>query len=73
MIDRETYNHMHEKENEKAFQELGNVINTLEQELMNEDQPNLPDSFYMCLPTRIFGFNMQKKEWGMYFPLHESY
>lgn len=31
---------------------------------MNEDEPNLEDDFYMCLPTNLHGFNMQKKEWS---------
>ncbi|KAK2031771.1 P-loop containing nucleoside triphosphate hydrolase protein [Colletotrichum zoysiae] len=31
-----------------------------------EDEQHLPesgDAFFMCLPTKVFGFNMQKKEW----------
>ncbi|KAK1969316.1 P-loop containing nucleoside triphosphate hydrolase protein [Colletotrichum sublineola] len=33
---------------------------------MPEDEQHLPesgDAFLMCLPTKVFGFNMQKKEW----------
>ena len=31
-----------------------------------QDDPDLGDSFYMCLPSTISGFNMQKKEWGKF-------
>ncbi|KAF4886196.1 ATPase family AAA domain-containing protein 3 [Colletotrichum fructicola] len=30
---------------------------------MHDDDAELDDEFYMCLPTSIPGFNMQKKEW----------
>lgn len=33
-------------------------------EIMSQDEPSLSDSFFMCLPTTLSGFNMQKKEWG---------
>lgn len=36
----------------------------LEAEYMSQDDPDLGDEFFMCLPTSIPGFNMQKKEWG---------
>ena len=32
--------------------------------VMSQDNPNLGDEFFMCLPTSIYGFNMDKKEWG---------
>ncbi|KAJ3579511.1 hypothetical protein NPX13_g1058 [Xylaria arbuscula] len=31
--------------------------------VMSQDEPDLPDTFFMCLPTTLPGFNMQKKEW----------
>lgn len=31
---------------------------------MPDDESELNDEFYMCLPATIRGFNMQKKEWG---------
>jgi hypothetical protein len=34
---------------------------------MSEDNPDLADDFFMCLPTSMIGFNMDKKEWGKYF------
>ncbi|KAJ3953502.1 hypothetical protein N0V92_010021 [Colletotrichum tropicale] len=30
---------------------------------MHDNDSELDDEFYMCLPTSIPGFNMQKKEW----------
>lgn len=33
-------------------------------EIMSQDEPDLSDDFFMCLPTTLSGFNMQKKEWG---------
>jgi hypothetical protein len=33
-------------------------------EVRSQDDPDLGDSFYMCLPTTIFGFDMQKDYWG---------
>lgn len=36
----------------------------LETEYMSQDFPELGDEFFMCLPTSIPGFNMQKKEWS---------
>ncbi|KAI1132884.1 ATPase [Nemania abortiva] len=32
-------------------------------EIMLQDEPDLSDNFFMCLPTTLSGFNMQKKEW----------
>lgn len=36
----------------------------LEAKYMSQDDPDLGDDFFMCLPASIPGFNMQKKEWG---------
>ncbi len=36
-------------------------------ERMAQEEPSLGDDFYMCLPTTVNGFNMQKKEWGTFF------
>ncbi|KAK2594863.1 hypothetical protein QQS21_007413 [Conoideocrella luteorostrata] len=59
MIDMETYNKMHPKEpgpRRPNADELG-------AQTLRQDKPSLGDSFYLCLPTTIYGFNMQKKEW----------
>lgn len=31
---------------------------------MSQEEPPLGEEFFLCLPTTIPGFNMQKKEWG---------
>ncbi|KAK6216195.1 mitochondrial dynamin GTPase Msp1 [Pestalotiopsis sp. IQ-011] len=36
---------------------------TIDVSVMDEDYPDLGDDFFMCLPTTIKGFNMQKHEW----------
>lgn len=66
MIDTATYKQMHPPANNQSpllpyHDELGS-------ELMSQDDPptELGDSFIMCLPTSLNGFNMQKKEWGKY-------
>ncbi|KZL65862.1 AAA family ATPase [Colletotrichum tofieldiae] len=57
MVDFNTYNQMHNQLNE----DVGN--DDLEPVLMAQDEPDLGDDFFLCLPTSIHGFNMQKKEW----------
>ncbi|KAI1827299.1 hypothetical protein F4861DRAFT_550865 [Xylaria intraflava] len=60
MIDTATFKQMHSQnprtENSPNRDDLGPNI-------MAQDEPDLPDEFFMCLPTTLFGFNMQKKEW----------
>lgn len=67
MIDIATYKRMHpDKELERSL--AGNSaenVQELEPEHMQNDKPNLGDDFFMCLPTSIPGFNMQKKQWSM--------
>lgn len=62
MIDTETYNQMHPEDRTKD--NPGKSRDDIGPEIMSQDEPELGDEFYMCLPTSIFGFNMQKKEWG---------
>lgn len=60
MIDTITYNQMHpQSQSSPCNDDLGPA-------LMAEDDPDedLGDGFFMCLPTRLNGFDMQKKEWG---------
>lgn len=66
MIDMETYKSMHlkKKDDKNAFQEDEYSADILPAEYLDEDDPDLDDNFYLCLPPRIFGFNMQKKEWS---------
>ncbi|KAM5353338.1 hypothetical protein ACJZ2D_016760 [Fusarium nematophilum] len=62
MVDMETYSHMHAKENDQESHQLKDVVGIIEQEQVDQDEPGLPEGFYMCLPTRTFGFNMQNTE-----------
>ncbi|KAI0468851.1 ATPase [Xylaria cf. heliscus] len=45
--------------------EVGHVPNKdeLGPEIMSQDDPSLSDKFFMCLPTTLAGYNMQKKIW----------
>ncbi|KAH7464081.1 hypothetical protein FOMA001_g17905 [Fusarium oxysporum f. sp. matthiolae] len=65
MIDIATYNQMHPPANNRPAptplqDELGPHVMAQDDPL-----PDLGDEFYMCLPTTVYGFNMQKKDWGM--------
>ncbi|KAF4453922.1 hypothetical protein F53441_3447 [Fusarium austroafricanum] len=63
MIDMETYKYMHPQEaNKSAISEEG-ILDTINPEVMDQDEPLLDDSFFKCLPTNIVGYNMHKKEW----------
>ncbi|RYP92936.1 hypothetical protein DL770_000986 [Monosporascus sp. CRB-9-2] len=61
MVDTATYKQMHSSDEGKE----GPVPNRddIGPDRMSQDEPDLDEEFYMCLPTTIFGFNMQKKEW----------
>ncbi|KAL2687306.1 hypothetical protein Neosp_004863 [[Neocosmospora] mangrovei] len=63
MVDMETYNHMHPQGRDGLATLAGEVILTLPPEAMDQDKPELGNDFFMCLPSRTVGFNMQKKEW----------
>ncbi|KAI1171842.1 hypothetical protein F4777DRAFT_563917 [Nemania sp. FL0916] len=60
MIDTATYKLMHPSPEGEG--EMPNH-DGLGPEIMSQDSPGLPDGFFMCLPTTLSGFNMQKKEW----------
>ena len=34
----------------------------LDAKFMDREDPQLGDGFYMCLPTTVIGFNMQRKK-----------
>ncbi|GAP89771.1 putative TOB3 [Rosellinia necatrix] len=60
MVDTATFKQMHPPNEEE------NVLpnhDDLGSEIMSQDEPDLSDNFFMCLPTTLSGFNMQKKEW----------
>jgi hypothetical protein len=63
MVDYATYKLMHPPDPKKA-REVPNT-DTLEPGMMDQDNPPYGDEFVMCLPTKIPGYNMQKKDWGM--------
>ena len=62
MVDIATYRQMHP--DEKSDRPHARAEDELDAEYMSQDGPQLGDEFFMCLPTSIYGFNMQKKEWG---------
>lgn len=66
MIDIATYKRMHSHEDHGRSQggSDAETENELESEHMAQESPKLGDDFFMCLPTTIPGFHMQKKEWG---------
>jgi hypothetical protein len=37
----------------------------LEPGMMDQENPPYGDEFVMCLPTKIPGYNMQKKDWSI--------
>ncbi|KAL6799935.1 P-loop containing nucleoside triphosphate hydrolase protein [Trichoderma sp. SZMC 28012] len=62
MIDIATYKQMHRNQDNEAEQHSSDR-EELPIKLLSEDNPMLGDSFFLCLPTSIAGFNMQTKEW----------
>ncbi|KAK4085061.1 uncharacterized protein Triagg1_51 [Trichoderma aggressivum f. europaeum] len=62
MIDIATYKQMHRNQDNEAEQHSYDR-EELPIKFLSEDNPMLGDSFFLCLPTSIAGFNMQTKEW----------
>ncbi|KAI0855309.1 ATPase [Xylaria cubensis] len=60
MIDTATFKQMHPPN--EGQRDIPNR-DDLGHEIMSQDEPVLHDDFFMCLPTTLSGFNMQKKEW----------
>lgn len=60
MIDMVTYKQMHPE----ARRSEENSSRILDPAMMSQDDPNLGDDFFMCLPSTIRGFNMRTKQWG---------
>ncbi|KAH6954262.1 P-loop containing nucleoside triphosphate hydrolase protein [Fusarium avenaceum] len=63
MVDIATHKKLHREGNGRSQRAPSPGPNDLEAKYMSEDNPDLADDFFMCLPTSIFGFNMDKKEW----------
>ncbi|KAL0937480.1 AAA family ATPase [Colletotrichum truncatum] len=57
MVDYRTYQQIHPDQSSDI------EVDDIGPEIMAKDDPLLEDDFFMCLPTTIPGFNMQKKEW----------
>lgn len=64
MVDIATHRQMHP--DDKSDRPRARAKAELDAKYMLQDDPQLGDEFFMCLPTTIPGFNMQKKEWGQY-------
>ncbi|KAK7697421.1 hypothetical protein SLS64_013559 [Diaporthe eres] len=62
MVDIATHKQMH-RDDQPNRARVTPKEDELEAEYMSQDDPDLGDEFFMCLPTSIPGFNMQKKEW----------
>lgn len=65
MIDIATYKQMHRNQDNEPEQHSSDR-EELPIKLLSEDNPMLGDTFFLCLPTSIAGFNMQTKEWSAY-------
>ncbi|KAF5696351.1 AAA family ATPase [Fusarium globosum] len=63
MVDITTYKKLHRDANVRTQRQPSPGPNSLESRYMSQENPDLGDDFFMCLPTSIFGFNMDKKEW----------
>ncbi|SCV34357.1 related to TOB3 (member of AAA-ATPase family) [Fusarium fujikuroi] len=63
MVDITTYKKLHRDANVRTQRQSSPGPNSLESRYMSQENPDLGDDFFMCLPTSIFGFNMDKKEW----------
>lgn len=63
MVGMETYKRMHPETNKPSTTSDQDVLEDL---VMEQDCPDLGDSFYMCLPATIVGYNMQRKAWGTF-------
>ncbi|KAI1061472.1 hypothetical protein LB506_011912 [Fusarium annulatum] len=63
MVDITTHKKLHRDANSHAQRQLSPDASELDSRYMLQENPELGDDFFMCLPTSIFGFNMDKKEW----------
>ncbi|KAK1977836.1 ATPase [Colletotrichum cereale] len=60
MVDFGVYRKMHPEQRDSTRKDDTQYDMTMEEELLLTD---LGDEFFICLPSRVFGFDMQKKEW----------
>ncbi|KXH32881.1 ATPase [Colletotrichum simmondsii] len=62
MVDMWVYRQMHPTQNEHANARQHGPYGDITPE-HQQHPPESGDAFFMCLPTTLLGFNMQKKEW----------
>ncbi|KAF4463676.1 AAA family ATPase [Fusarium albosuccineum] len=62
MVDIATFNQMHHTSDTHS-KRATYFWDDLEAEYMSQENPDLGDDFFMCLPTSISGFSMDKKNW----------
>ncbi|KAI0506425.1 ATPase [Xylaria bambusicola] len=60
MVDTATFKQMHPSGDREGHVTCNDDLGP---DIMLQDEPALSDTFFMCLPTTLSGFNMQKKEW----------
>ncbi|KAF4963425.1 hypothetical protein FSARC_8558 [Fusarium sarcochroum] len=63
MIDFTTHKKLHRNTTAQAEKETPPGPGDLDRRFMSQDNPELGNDFFMCLPTSMYGFNMDKKEW----------
>jgi hypothetical protein len=64
MVDLETYKKLHPDSDTLTKRPPSSGSNSLDNSYMSEESPELGDDFFICLPTSIFGFNMDNRTWG---------
>ncbi|KAJ3545952.1 hypothetical protein NM208_g2248 [Fusarium decemcellulare] len=62
MVDIATHKQLH-RDSDTPPERTTRSRDELDPEYMSQENPDLGDDFFMCLPTSIQGFNMDKKEW----------
>ncbi|KAG8670924.1 hypothetical protein FPOAC1_004159 [Fusarium poae] len=63
MVDLETYKKLHPDSDTLTKRPPSSGSNSLDNSYMSEESPELGDDFFICLPTSIFGFNMDNRTW----------
>jgi hypothetical protein len=65
MIDLSTFQQMHPSDLKKESRSARERERELTSKEMSQKEPPRDDSFVLCLPKIIPGFDMNKKEWSM--------
>jgi len=64
MIDISTFKQMHPSKDSKQDSRFASELELTPEEMSQERLPR-DDSFVLCLPKTIPGFDMNKKEWSL--------